>query len=40
MLLIPNASNKEDELKVYDDIYNDIIKQKNHTDGIILIYFK
>ena len=37
--LIPNANNRDEALTVYTDIYDSIIKEKNHTDGILLIYF-
>ena len=39
-LLIPDATTINEALKVYTDIYNDIIEKKQHTDGIILIYFE
>lgn len=38
-LLIPNAETMADALKVYTDIYDKIIEEKNHTDGVLLIYF-
>ena len=37
--LIPNANDKISALKVYTEIYDDIIKDTNHKEGVLLIYF-